>query len=69
MWGFPSAGCVAASQAGLEPMPCKDGYIYTLWAADTHYKALKTLLHDPPGLDSEVFDKLRVASRTKICCA
>jgi len=43
---------------GLEPLPCRDGYIYTLWAADTHYKALKTLLHNPPELESEVFDLL-----------
>ncbi len=43
---------------GLEPLPCRDGYIYTLWAADNHYDALKTLLHNPPGLKSEVFDTL-----------
>jgi crotonobetainyl-CoA:carnitine CoA-transferase CaiB-like acyl-CoA transferase len=43
---------------GLEPLPCKDGYIYTLWAADTHYKALTTLLHYPSELESEVFDTL-----------
>ena len=43
---------------GLEPLPCKDGWVYTLWAADSHYEALKTLLHHPPALESEVFDKL-----------
>ena len=43
---------------GLEPLPCKDGYIYTLWAADSHYQALKTLLHNPEHLESEVFDLL-----------
>jgi len=43
---------------GLEPLPCKDGYVYTLWAADTHYTALKTLLHNPPEFESEVFDLL-----------
>jgi crotonobetainyl-CoA:carnitine CoA-transferase CaiB-like acyl-CoA transferase len=43
---------------GLEPLPCKDGWIYTLWAADTHYQALKDLLHNPEDLESEVFDKL-----------
>ena len=43
---------------GLEPLPCKDGWVYTLWAADTHYEALKTLLHNPEDLASEVFDKL-----------
>ena len=45
---------------GLEPLPCKDGWIYTLWAADTHYQALKDLLHNPEDLESEVFDKLLV---------
>jgi crotonobetainyl-CoA:carnitine CoA-transferase CaiB-like acyl-CoA transferase len=39
-------------------MRCRDGYIYTLWAADAHYKALKDLLHNPEELESEVFDKL-----------
>ncbi len=43
---------------GLEPLPCRDGYIYTLWAADTHFTALKTLLHNPAELESEVFDTL-----------
>jgi crotonobetainyl-CoA:carnitine CoA-transferase CaiB-like acyl-CoA transferase len=43
---------------GLEPLPCKDGYVYTLWAADSHYEALKAVLHHPPALESEVFDKL-----------
>ncbi|MDO8431830.1 MAG: CaiB/BaiF CoA-transferase family protein [Candidatus Binatus sp.] len=43
---------------GLEPLRCKDGYIYTLWAADTHYKALKALLHNPVEMESEVFDLL-----------
>jgi crotonobetainyl-CoA:carnitine CoA-transferase CaiB-like acyl-CoA transferase len=43
---------------GLEPMRCKDGYIYTLWAAETHWKALKAVLHNPPEMESEVFDQL-----------
>ena len=43
---------------GLEPLPCKDGYIYTLWTADVHYRALKALLHNPPILESEVFDTI-----------
>ncbi|HLX38720.1 MAG TPA: CaiB/BaiF CoA-transferase family protein [Candidatus Binataceae bacterium] len=43
---------------GLEPLPCKDGWVYTLWAADSHYEALKTLLQNPEDLASEVFDKL-----------
>jgi CoA:oxalate CoA-transferase len=43
---------------GLEPMACKDGYVYTLWAAEPHWVALKKLLHNPPAMESEVFDKL-----------
>jgi len=46
------------SLVGLEPLPCRDGYVYTLWAADTHYQALKLLLGNPAGLDTELFDTL-----------
>jgi crotonobetainyl-CoA:carnitine CoA-transferase CaiB-like acyl-CoA transferase len=56
--GVPFSRMRGNVATGLEPLPCKDGYIYTLWAADTHYQALKTLLHNPPELESEVFDKL-----------
>jgi crotonobetainyl-CoA:carnitine CoA-transferase CaiB-like acyl-CoA transferase len=48
----------AKSAGGMEPLPCKDGYIYTLWAADAHFKALKILLGNPPAFDSELFDDL-----------
>jgi crotonobetainyl-CoA:carnitine CoA-transferase CaiB-like acyl-CoA transferase len=43
---------------GLEPMRCRDGYIYTLWAAEPHWVALKAVLHNPPEMESEVFDQL-----------
>jgi crotonobetainyl-CoA:carnitine CoA-transferase CaiB-like acyl-CoA transferase len=56
--GIPFSRLRLNSASGLEPMPCKDGYIYTLWAADAHYQALKDLLHNPEELESEVFDKL-----------
>ena len=56
--GIPFSRLRANSASGLEPMPCKDGYVYTLWAADAHYKALKDLLHNPEELESEIFDKL-----------
>jgi crotonobetainyl-CoA:carnitine CoA-transferase CaiB-like acyl-CoA transferase len=56
--GIPFSRLRLNSASGLEPMRCKDGYIYTLWAADAHYKALKDLLHNPEELESEVFDKL-----------
>lgn len=56
--GIPWSRMRGNVATGLEPLPCKDGYIYTLWAADAHYQALKTLLHNPPELESEVFDTL-----------
>jgi CoA:oxalate CoA-transferase len=43
-------------QVGLEPLPCRDGYIYTIWVADAHWKALKTLLGDQPELANEIYD-------------
>jgi CoA:oxalate CoA-transferase len=54
--GIPFSRLRANVQVGLEPLPCRDGYIYTLWAADAHYKALKTLLGNPPELADEIFD-------------
>ncbi len=32
--GIPFSRLRANVQVGLEPLPCNDGYIYTLWAAD-----------------------------------
>ena len=55
--GIPFSRLRLNSASGLEPMRCRDGYIYTLWAADAHYKALKDLLHNSEELESEVFDK------------
>jgi crotonobetainyl-CoA:carnitine CoA-transferase CaiB-like acyl-CoA transferase len=43
---------------GLEPLPCRDGYVYTLWAADAHWIALKQLLGNPESLALEIFDTL-----------
>jgi succinate--hydroxymethylglutarate CoA-transferase len=43
---------------GLEPLPCRDGYVYVLWAADSHWKVLKQILGNPEVLDSELFDNL-----------
>jgi crotonobetainyl-CoA:carnitine CoA-transferase CaiB-like acyl-CoA transferase len=57
-FGVPFSRMRGNVATGLEPLPCRDGYIYTLWAANTHYQALKTLLHNPPDLESEVFDLL-----------
>jgi crotonobetainyl-CoA:carnitine CoA-transferase CaiB-like acyl-CoA transferase len=54
--GIPFSRLRAKIQIGLEPLKCRDGYVYTLWAADAHYQALKQLLHNPPALDTELFD-------------
>jgi CoA:oxalate CoA-transferase len=54
--GIPFSRLRAKVQVGLEPMACRDGYVYTLWAADSHYQALKKLLENPPALDTELFD-------------
>ncbi len=54
--GIPFSRQRANVQVGLEPLPCRDGYIYTLWAADAHWRALKTLLGNPPELANEIFD-------------
>ena len=56
--GLPFSRMRGNVAVGLEPLPCKDGYIYTLWSADSHFVALKKLLHNPPMLESEVFDQL-----------
>jgi crotonobetainyl-CoA:carnitine CoA-transferase CaiB-like acyl-CoA transferase len=57
-FGIPFSRLRGKQPAGLEPLPCRDGYVYTLWAADSHFTALKTLLGNPPFLDSELFDTL-----------
>jgi crotonobetainyl-CoA:carnitine CoA-transferase CaiB-like acyl-CoA transferase len=57
-FGIPFSRLRGRQPAGLEPLPCRDGYVYTLWAADSHYIALKTLLGNPSVLDSELFDTL-----------
>jgi crotonobetainyl-CoA:carnitine CoA-transferase CaiB-like acyl-CoA transferase len=57
-FGIPFSRLRSKQPAGLEPLPCRDGYVYTLWAADSHYTALKQLLGNPVVLDSEIFDTL-----------
>ncbi len=56
--GIPFSRLRSNVAVGLEPMRSKDGWVYTLWAADSHYEALKALLHHPEDLESEIFDKL-----------
>jgi crotonobetainyl-CoA:carnitine CoA-transferase CaiB-like acyl-CoA transferase len=56
--GIPFSRLRAKVQVGLEPLPCRDGYVYVLWAADAHWKALKQILGNPDLLDNEIFDTL-----------
>jgi crotonobetainyl-CoA:carnitine CoA-transferase CaiB-like acyl-CoA transferase len=56
--GMPFSRLRKNVSVGLEPLPCRDGYIYTLWAADSHWKALKQVLGNPDHLESELFDNL-----------
>ena len=42
----------ANAKAGLEPLQCRDGYVYVLWAADAHFEALKELLGNPEALEA-----------------
>jgi crotonobetainyl-CoA:carnitine CoA-transferase CaiB-like acyl-CoA transferase len=56
--GMPFSRLRKNVSVGLEPLPCRDGYVYTLWAADAHWIALKQLLGSPDALNSEIFDTL-----------
>jgi crotonobetainyl-CoA:carnitine CoA-transferase CaiB-like acyl-CoA transferase len=56
--GMPYSRLRKNVSVGLEPLPCRDGYVYVLWAADSHWKALKQILGNPEVLDSELFDNL-----------
>jgi crotonobetainyl-CoA:carnitine CoA-transferase CaiB-like acyl-CoA transferase len=56
--GLPFSRLRANVSVGLEPLPCRDGYVYVLWAADSHWDALKDILGRPPELDDEIFKDL-----------
>src|SRR6185312_15507686 len=56
--GMPFSRLRKNVSVGLEPLPCRDGYVYTLWAADSHLKALKHILGNPENLASSLFDNL-----------
>jgi crotonobetainyl-CoA:carnitine CoA-transferase CaiB-like acyl-CoA transferase len=53
--GVPFSRLRSRSGVGLEPLRCRDGYVYTLWTVDAHFEALKELLGHPEVLESEVF--------------
>lgn len=56
--GMPFSRLRKNVSVGLEPLPCRDGYVYVLWAADTHWRALKQILGNPETLASELFETL-----------
>jgi len=56
--GMPYSRLRKNVSVGLEPLPCRDGYVYVLWAADTHWKALQQILGNPEILANELFDTL-----------
>ena len=56
--GMPYSRLRKNVSVGLEPLPCRDGYVYVLWAADVHWRALKQILGNPEDLATELFDKL-----------
>lgn len=53
--GVPFSRQRVGTRGGLEPSPCKDGYIYFLAGADAHFDALKAILGNPESLESELF--------------
>lgn len=57
--GIPFSRLRAESRSGLEPLACRDGYIYTLWVIDSHFHALKELLGRPEVLDNELFKTMQ----------
>ncbi len=56
--GVPFSRLRANISVGLEPLQCRDGYVYVLWAADSHWEALKDILGRPEDLDSDLFKDL-----------
>jgi crotonobetainyl-CoA:carnitine CoA-transferase CaiB-like acyl-CoA transferase len=53
--GMPYSRLRAKAKAGLEPSPCRDGYVYVLWVVDSHFEALKELLGHPEALEADLF--------------
>lgn len=56
--GMPFSRLRANVSVGLEPLQCRDGYVYVLWAADSHWEALKDILGRPEDLDNELYKTL-----------
>lgn len=57
--GIPFSRLRAESRSGLEPLACRNGYIYTLWVVDSHFLALKELLGNPEVLGNDLFKTMQ----------
>ncbi len=57
--GLPFSRLRARSGQGLEPLACRDGYVYTLWTVDAHFEALKELLGHPELIESDLFKTMK----------
>jgi crotonobetainyl-CoA:carnitine CoA-transferase CaiB-like acyl-CoA transferase len=57
--GIPFNRLRQRSSGGLEPLACRDGYVYTLWTVDAHFEALKELLGYPEIIESDVFKTMK----------
>jgi crotonobetainyl-CoA:carnitine CoA-transferase CaiB-like acyl-CoA transferase len=57
--GLPFSRLRARSGIGLEPLACRNGYVYTLWTVDAHFEALKELLGHPELIESDLFKTMK----------
>ena len=57
--GVPFSRLRERSSGGLEPLACRDGYVYTLWTVDAHFEALKELLGHPEIIEGDLFKTMK----------
>ncbi|HUY27771.1 MAG TPA: CoA transferase [Candidatus Binataceae bacterium] len=57
--GVPFSRLRARSGAGLEPLACRNGFVYTLWTVDAHFEALKELLGHPELIEGDLFKTMK----------
>jgi crotonobetainyl-CoA:carnitine CoA-transferase CaiB-like acyl-CoA transferase len=53
--GLPFNRLREGTVGGLEPLQCRDGYVYLLWLQNVHFEMLKKLLGSPEVLENELF--------------
>jgi crotonobetainyl-CoA:carnitine CoA-transferase CaiB-like acyl-CoA transferase len=54
--GLPFNRLREGTVGGLEPLQCRDGYVYLLWLQNVHFEMLKKLLGSPEPLENELFN-------------